>query len=214
MIKENLFFDLDGTLVNTKEGIFNSFKYVFSHFNLKEPDEKTLSTFIGPPLHFSFCNHFGVDFVTADLYVEKYREFYNKDGIFQCELYDGIREMCESLSAKYTLFVTTSKPTCYAERILEKLKIIDYFKEISGSEKDKPDSSKSQVVNYVISKYNLNKKGCLLIGDTKFDGEGANETGIDFFAVSYGFGKTEEIEKFNPVRIFDNPIDIVNYFME
>lgn len=212
MAKENLFFDLDGTLVNTMEGIFNSFKYSFAFFNLEEPDEVTLRTFIGPPLHFSFQNHFKADLKTADLYVEKYREYYNKEGILQCSLYDGIKEMCRVLSEKYNLYVTTSKPTHYAKIILEKLDIISYFKEISGSEKDKPDNTKSQVINYVISKYNLNPETCLIIGDTKFDGEGAEETGIDFYAVTYGFGKIEEMEKYNPVKVFDKPVDIAEHF--
>lgn len=209
---KNIFFDLDGTVINSMEGIFNSIKYVIKSYNLKELDEKTLRTFIGPPLHPSFANTFLVDLKTADMYVAKYREYYSKTGIFEFSLYDGMKEMLKSLSEKYDLFITTSKPTKYAKMILEKEDILRYFKFVSGSEADKPDNTKSQVVNYVIEKFQLNKSDCVLIGDTKFDGEGAKESGIDFYGVSFGFGTSEELLKYNPVKIFNSTNDILEFF--
>lgn len=214
MTKENLFFDLDGTIINSMEGIFNSIKYVIDAFDLKKLSDEELITFIGPPLHNSFMNKFGVDFNTADKFTAKYREYYSIKGLFEFSLYDNIKEMLNILAPKYNLYITTSKPTHYAKIILEKEDILRYFKIVSGSEKDKPDNSKSQVVNAVIKEYNLDPKTCLLIGDTKFDGEGANEAGIDFIGVSYGFGTKDELAKYNPIKIFDKPIDIANYFME
>ena len=209
---KNIFFDLDGTVINSMEGIFNSIKYVIKSYNLKELDEKTLRTFIGPPLHNSFLNTFNVDFETADIFVSKYREYYSKKGIFEFSLYDGMKEMLKVLSEKYDLYITTSKPTDYAKMILEKEDILKYFKFVSGSEKDKPDSSKSQVVNYVTERFKLNKEDCVLIGDTKFDGEGATHVGIDFFGVSYGFGSIDELLEYNPVKIFNDTKEITDYF--
>ena len=210
---KNIFFDLDGTVINSMEGIFNSIKYVIKSYNLKEPDEKTLRTFIGPPLHPSFADTFLVDLKTADMYVSKYREYYSKTGIFEFSLYDGMKEMLKALSEKYDLYITTSKPTNYAKMILEKEDILKYFKFVSGSEADKPDNTKSQVVNYVIDKFQLNKSDCVLIGDTKFDGEGAKEVGINFFGVSFGFGTLSELLKYNPVKIFDSTNDILEFFV-
>ncbi len=210
---KNIFFDLDGTVINSMEGIFNSIKYVIKSHNLKELDEKTLRTFIGPPLHSSFEATFNVDLKTADMYVAKYREYYSEKGIFEFCLYDGMKEMLKALSEKYDLYITTSKPTIYAKMILEKEDVLKYFKFVSGSEADKPDNSKSQVVNYVTKKFGLSKKDCVLIGDTKFDGEGAEQIGIDFFGVSYGFGSLEELLKFNPVKIFDSTEEITEYFV-
>ena len=97
--------------------------------------------------------------------------------------------------------------------ILEKEDILRYFKFVSGSEADKPDNTKSQVVNYVIEKFQLNKSDCVLIGDTKFDGEGAKESGIDFYGVSFGFGTSEELLKYNPVKIFNSTNDITHFFV-
>lgn len=209
---KNIFLDLDGTVINSMEGIFNSFKYVIKSYNLKELDEKTLSTFIGPPLHNSFHKAYNTDTKTCDEYVAKYREYYSEKGIFEFSLYDGMKEMLKSLSEKYDLYITTSKPILYAKMILEKEDILKYFKFVSGSETDKPDNSKSQVVNYVINKFRLSKKDCVLIGDTKFDGEGAEEVGIDFFGVSYGFGSIDELLKYNPVKIFNDTKEITDFF--
>lgn len=214
MTKENIFFDLDGTIINSMEGIFNSVKYVIDAYNLKNLDDETLGTFIGPPLHQAFSDNFNVSFEISDMYVEKYREYYSNKGLFEFSLYDKTKEMLSLLSKKYTLYITTSKPTHYAKMILEKENILSYFKVVSGSEKDKPDSSKSQVINAVIKEYKLDPKTCLLIGDTKFDGEGANEVDIDFYGVSYGFGTEEELKKYNPIEIFKKPMDIAKYFTE
>lgn len=214
MTKENLFFDLDGTIIDSSEGIFNSLRYVIKTHNLFMPDEKTLNTFIGPPLHSSFERIFKVDFKTSDEFVKTYREWYSSKGVMEFSLYEGLQEVFKNLSSKYTLFVTTSKPTHYAIDILKKADVFKYFKEISGSEKDKPDNSKQQVVDYVIDKYNLDKNTCALIGDTKFDGEGAKLCEIDFYGVTYGFGTKEELLKFNPVKLFDTTKDIENYFMK
>ena len=213
MTKENLFFDLDGTIINSKEGIFNSIAYVIKAFNLRELKEDELNSFIGPPLHDSFQRIFGVDFDTADKFVETYRKYYSKTGVLEFTLYDGLKDAVIALSKKFNLFVTTSKPTEYAKLILQSADILSCFKEVSGSEKDKPDSSKEQVVNFVIDKYNLKKETCALIGDTRFDGEGAKLCNIVFYAVSYGFGTDEELKECNPAKIFDTPKEIADFFL-
>lgn len=213
MKKENLFFDLDGTIIDSSQGIFNSIKYVVDSYNLKMPDNKTLSSFIGPPLHDSFKRVFNVDFKTSDMYVSKYREYYSEKGLFEFSLYDGLLDVFKLLEKKYTLFITTSKPTHYAKLILDKADALKYFKDVSGSFMGKPDSSKEEVVNNVICKYSLDKNLCALIGDTRFDGEGAKISGVDFFGVSYGFGREEELKEYKPVKIFKTTKEISDYFL-
>lgn len=212
MTKENLFFDLDGTIINSGAGVKNSVKYAISNLNLKNLSEEILDTFIGPPLHKSFMKHFEADLETANLYVSKYREYYSVKGILECELYPGIPEMLQSLSKMYNLFITTSKPTHYSLKILDTLKISKYFKDISGSPENGPDSSKCDVVNHIINKYNLDKSKCILIGDTKYDGEGANISGIDFLGITYGFGSKEELQRYNPLKILNSADEIRRYF--
>ena len=51
---ETILFDLDGTLIDSAEGIKNSFRYTFDKFGLPEPTDEYLNVFIGPPLLYSF----------------------------------------------------------------------------------------------------------------------------------------------------------------
>lgn len=212
MEKKNLFFDLDGTIIDSREGIFNSIKYVAKAYDLEIPSNEALDSFIGPPLHGSFMSLYNVDFETADMYVQKYRENYSTKGLFEFALYDGIKESILELSKRYTLFVTTSKPTHFAKKILDKSGILQCFTEVSGSDVNNPDSSKEKVVSYIINKYKLDKDACALIGDTKFDGEGAKQCRIEFFGVNYGFGTKEEMLEYNPVKLFDTAGELKEYF--
>ena len=213
MQKKNLFFDLDGTLVNSQEGIFNSIKYAVEKMNLSMPDINILKKFIGPPPHYAFKKYFSIDDNTTEESIKKYREYYKSKGIFECELYPGMINMLKLLSEKYDLYVTTSKPLPLATEVLKKLNIDIYFKEIAGPPFDGLTVTKMHVVMGIIEKYNLNKNECVLIGDTRFDGEGAQLSDIDFIGVTYGFGTIEELNEFKPIALLKDTQEITKYFI-
>ena len=87
-----ILFDLDGTLIDSSEGITKSAQYALSHFGIDEPDRNSLFFFIGPPLINTFMEHYGFTKERALEAVEKYRERYNKIGIFECSLFPGVKE--------------------------------------------------------------------------------------------------------------------------
>lgn len=213
MQKKNLFFDLDGTIVNSQKGIFNSVEYSIEKMNFPKIDQDTLRKFIGPPLHYSYKKYFDIDDKTTDESVRKYREYYKAKGIFECELYPGMIDMLYALSKEYDLYVTTSKPLPLARKVLKKLNADTYFKEIAGPPFDGRTVKKMHVVMGVIEKYNLNKEECVLIGDTRFDGEGALLSGIDFIGVTYGFGTPDELNEFNPIALLNSTHEITEYFI-
>lgn len=90
-------FDLDGTLIDSSEGITKSVRYTLDYFGMEENDEQVLRTFIGPPLIDSFEKIYGFTHEKAIKAVEKYRERYNAIGIFECSLYPGVREILRKL---------------------------------------------------------------------------------------------------------------------
>ena len=121
--------------------------------------------------------------------------------------------MLKLLSEKYDLYVTTSKPLPLATEVLKKLNIDIYFKEIAGPPFDGLTVTKMHVVMGIIEKYNLNKNECVLIGDTRFDGEGAQLSDIDFIGVTYGFGTIEELNEFKPIALLKDTQEITKYFI-
>ena len=212
MLKKNLFFDLDGTIINSEKGILNSVRYMADALSIELPPYEKLKKFIGPPPHRSFKEIFGARDDELELYITKYREYYLKKGMLECTLYEGIIPMLEALKDKYSLYITTSKPAPFARKILKELGADFYFKKIAGPEKDSATHTKKDVLNDVINEFKLKKEDCVLIGDTLYDGQGAMECGIDFIGVTYGFGDYDELIKYSPLTILETPCDILSYF--
>ena len=95
-------FDLDGTLTDSGEGITKSVQYALEKIGKPEQNLENLRVFVGPPLLEQFEKYAGIDEETARTAVEYYRERYAPVGIYENELYPGIREMLAGLKAKAT----------------------------------------------------------------------------------------------------------------
>lgn len=189
-----LLFDLDGTITNTKEGITKCIKYAFDYMGEKVDDLDSLSKYIGPPLVESFSNHF--DPAGVEIAVKKFRERYETKGIKECELFPGIVEVLKAAKAsgKHTA-LATSKPQKFAEQILRDFNIDQYIDLPVGAIDD--TTTKADVVNMVLDRAGIReeKNRALMIGDRKYDIEGANLCGIDSLGVYYGFADPGELEK-------------------
>lgn len=199
-MKKYLLFDLDGTLTDPKVGICTCVQYALSSFGIEEPDLDKLEPFIGPPLKESFMNFYGFDEEKAEAAIAKYRERFSTVGLFENEIYEGIPRMLKALSAQgMFLAVASSKPTVYVERILEHFKIRKYFKAVVGSELDGTRVNKDEVVEEALRRLfgdqPVNKAEVYMIGDRKFDVEGAKIQGVESVGVTYGYGGMEELRE-------------------
>lgn len=198
-----ILFDLDGTLTDPKEGILNSILYALNSLGIHERDSDRLLKFIGPPLKDSFMEYYGFSEDASLHAIEKYREYFSSKGIFENKVYPGIPELLEDLSfLGKTLVLATSKPTTFAQRILDHFNLASYFHFTGGSNLDGTRTRKSEVIDYVLN------ASCLpayskpvMIGDRKYDIVGAKELGIDSIGVLYGYGSQQELEKENPTHI-------------
>ena len=194
--KKYIFFDLDGTLTDPGLGITRSVQYALAHYGIKIDDLKALKCFIGPPLQDSFRDFYGFDREKAFEAVEKYREYYSQTGIFENELYSGIPELLTALCGlDKTLVVATSKPTVFAERVLDHFGIRQYFDLVIGSELNGERTDKSEVIDFAIKHLSISDVPCIvMIGDRKHDIIGAKKCGIDSIGVLFGYGDMAELE--------------------
>ena len=198
-MKEYLLFDLDGTLTDPKLGITTCVQYALQSFGIEEPNLDKLEPFIGPPLTDSFMQFYGMDEKQAEAAVDKYRERFQDIGLFENEIYPGIREMLRTLKKKgMHLAVASSKPTVFVERILEHFKIRKYFEVVVGSELDGRRVNKDEVVQEALSQLfsgaSVERDKVYMIGDRKFDVEGSKAQGVESIGVSYGYGSIEELK--------------------
>lgn len=199
-MKQYLLFDLDGTLTDPKVGITTCVQYALDAFGIEESDLDKLEPFIGPPLKDSFMEFYHMDETEAQLAVDKYRERFRDTGIFENQIYVGVPEMLRALQAKgMHLAVASSKPTVFVERILKHFDIDKYFQVVVGSELDGTRVEKDQVVEEALRQLfdgkAVDKDKVYMIGDRRFDVEGARAQGVESVGVTYGYGSMEELKE-------------------
>lgn len=192
MSQKSIFFDLDGTLTDSGEGIINSSAMVLEHYGLPVPSREEMRVFVGPPLHETF-QKFGVPASEADNAVALYRTRYNTVGKFENFPYPGIRELLETLQSKgYRLFVATSKPEALSIEILEHFDLARYFEIICGASLDRSRSEKAAVIAYLLTQVD-GAENTVMVGDTAFDVIGAAAHGIPAIGVAWGYGKVQDM---------------------
>ena len=189
-----ILFDLDGTLIDSSEGIIKSVLYTLDFYGIEETDTTKLYQFIGPPLSESFEKFYGFSNKKAYDAVQKYRERYNKTGIFECKLYPGVEKCIRTLKEQgYRIGMASSKPEVSCKRILEHFGILPLFDDVVGATFDGRRDKKSEILEEVMRRWShIPKSEMCLIGDTMFDVNGAKELGIACLAVSFGFGDVSD----------------------
>ena len=207
MIKDILF-DLDGTLTEPFEGITNSVLYALQKCGIAETDREKLRAFIGPPLLASFSEYYGMTRGEARRAVSFYREYYEEKGIFENAVIPGIPALVQALSERYRLFVATSKPELFAERIMERFGLRPYFVRTFGASLDETRTEKAEVIAYALQEGGIARETALMVGDRKHDILGAKANGIRSMGVLFGYGSREELAEAGADCIAETPADV------
>jgi phosphoglycolate phosphatase len=187
------FFDLDGTLTDPKPGITRSIQYALGRLDLPVPSEDELTWCIGPPLHASLSTLTGRDdLATAAL--AHYRERFSDVGLFENDVYPGIAALLATLSATgRRMFVATSKPAIYAERIVAHFELARHFERVFGSELDGTRVDKTDLLRHALDETGVAAGRCIMIGDRSHDIVGARNNAMTAIGVLYGYGSEDEL---------------------
>lgn len=213
MTKKAIFFDLDGTLTDSGEGIFNCARLALEYFGIPQPTDQEMRVFVGPPLRDTFAK-FGVPADGIEKAMEIYRERYNPIGIFENTPYPGIYELLEKLQKDgHRLFLATAKPEVMAVRIMERFELAPYFELICGASLDLSRDSKSAVIAYLLKQV-PDVAQVVMVGDTAYDVIGAAAHGIPTVGVSWGYGKPEDMTAAGAVAIADTMEDLYRLLSE
>ncbi len=213
-----ILFDLDGTLTDPKIGICTSVQYALADAGIIEKSLDVLEPFIGPPLKDSFMEFYQMSEEQAGQAVKKYRERFEETGLYENEIYPGIADMLHALkNAGIRMGIASSKPTVFVEKILLHFQIKDFFDTIVGSELDGTRGKKEEVVEEALRQLIPSGKKdydkCVMIGDRRFDVEGAKAHKIDSIGVSYGYGGSEELRCAGATYIVDTVPELQNLLL-
>ncbi len=189
----HVFFDLDGTLTNPKQGFVRSVRFALSELNIELDADINLESYIGPPLHDTFRKLCGDDFL-AEAAISLYRERYAEIGLFENELYEGIVECLDQISGTAeSIHVVTSKLSVFAEQIVEHFGLDQYVDVVFGSNLDGSLSDKTKLLEHVLENQAIAAQEAVMIGDRRFDMIGASNHGIRALGALWGYGSEHEL---------------------
>ena len=208
---EYVFFDLDGTLTDSGEGIINAAVYALEKYNIEVNDRSELRKFIGPPLQDSFSTDYGFQEDEIEDVIKIFREYYSEKGIFENTIYENIQTVLFELKNRgKKLVVATSKPEVFTKKVLDHFNISSYFDYVSGATLNNEKIQKVDIIRDAICKLGITDKSkVVMIGDRKLDVLGAKENGIDSIGVLWGYGDLLELEKVGPTYITEKVLDLL-----
>ena len=207
-------FDLDGTLVDTSRGIVNCYQHIIREFGLIELSDNEIKKFIGQNLLKSIMVNFNVGEGIAQKAALSYRTRYKQKGITEISLYDQLEESLKLIKDHgCKLAIATLKKEEFAIQLFENIGLIQYFDTIRGMS-DGDSLTKSNIIDLCINDVGIrDRREAVMVGDSIGDFLGAKESGIDFIAVTYGYGFNKYDHQEGEVQRCDNLIQVAKYII-
>ena len=190
-----LLFDLDGTLTDPSVGIVACLRYALERLGRPAPPDPELAAMIGPPLRGNFAALLGSrDPALIERAVSLYRERFGETGLFENRVYPGVPEMLEQARRQAeALFVATSKPTVYAERIVERFGLARHFRRVHGAELAGRFEDKRDLVAHLLATEGIAAGAAVMIGDRAVDVQAARANAVRSVGALWGFGGDGEL---------------------
>ena len=190
-------FDLDGTLTDSRPGIVACIRYAVEGLERACPDDDALAAFIGPPLRGTFATLLQTTEPAAvEAALARYRERYAVTGLFENRVYEGVPEMLAAVGVRApALYVATSKPTVYAERIVRHFDLAKHFVRVYGAELDTTLDDKATLVAHLMAREGLARGSAVMIGDRAADVRAAHANGLRAIGVLWGYGSERELRE-------------------
>lgn len=181
-------FDLDGTLMDTSKGVLEAVKYTIKTMNLSALPDDLIKSFIGPPIEVSFEKYYHLPSEKVEEAAKTFREIYKKKFLFNAEIYPGMVEVLVKIrNLGYKVGVATNKRESYTLKLLEHFDLKKRFDIIYGSD-EKGRLGKKEIISKCMEEAGVNAAETVMLGDTDSDAGAAETLGVDFIAVTYGFG--------------------------
>ena len=194
-MKATLFFDLDGTLIDSAIGITRCVSHAVERLGEPVPDAQSLRRWIGPPLRDSFGPVLR-DPARIEQAVEFYRERFEDIGYAEHRLYDGIADTIRTLDERgHRIAIVTAKNEPHARKIVDGFDFADRIDTIVGATLDGRISHKPELIGEALARLALHADECVMIGDRRMDIDGARHHRMRSIGVRWGFGDADELSQ-------------------
>jgi len=210
----HLIFDLDGTLVNSKPGLLNGLRFVLQQMGLNRNPDEIIDQLIGPPIQQGMREILGFNERQIEISSRLFREYYGQRGMFEGEVYPGIRVLMEELVEHgVKIYLATSKHRIYLSTVLRHFELEKYFDDTEGAE-GSVLQTKAELITNLMDRNRLKPSNHVaMIGDTKFDIVGGKANEITTIAVGYGFGVNKELQELKPDYFAEDMDDLTEILL-
>ena len=209
-------FDVDGTLLNTEEGILSAVKYTIEYFRLSPIDNQLLRTFIGPPIQQSFASIYHLEGEIIQEIATVFRNRYKESDLYKATPYSGIYDVFDALIKNgIKPAIATYKRHDYAISLLKHFGFDRYTDALYGADHENK-LSKSDIIRLALHDCEIvDYQKAIMIGDTYHDAKGAANLGVPFLGVTYGFGFQSEADVFQypAVGAAASALEILDYLI-
>ncbi len=206
-------FDVDGTLLNTREGILASVSATLKDFGMRPLEKGEEKLFIGPPIQRSLKEVYGLSDEKAQEFANEFRAMYSRhEFLFRASVYDGIIDLMKNIKAAgLKNAVATYKREDYALDIVTHFGLAEHSEVIHGADNFNK-LTKSDIIKLCISEMGLESSQCVMVGDSDNDAIGAAGIGCPFIGVTYGFGfeKASDVNEFENIGVAATPAEILD----
>lgn len=180
-------FDLDGTLLDTSEGILCAVDEMVEICGLRKMTAEEKRSMIGPPVQKSVKRIYGFSEQEALDAAAAFRKAYSEKYLMNAKPYEGIFHLLTAMrNSGWKIGIATYKRNDYAQRLMKEIGLLDLCDYALGS--DGADQTKAQIIQCCINELGGTSEDCIMIGDTDQDLIGANQAGIAFIGITFGFG--------------------------
>jgi phosphoglycolate phosphatase len=203
-------FDLDGTLTDPREGITRCLAHALERLGREPPPLDELTFAIGPPLRASLARLLGTDSrAEVERALAHYRERFADVGLYENVPYEGIAEALAALRGTgLPLYVATSKPRVYAERIVSHFALGAHFEAVHGCELDGTREDKRELLAHLFPTHGLDPARAVMIGDRGVDMVAACHHGARALGVTWGYGSRAELREGGAHALCESPGDL------
>lgn len=195
-----LLFDLDGTLIDSRDDLADSVNLTLAELKLAALPTETIAGFIGEGV-FNLVNRSlaaslksPADEALANRGVGIFREMYHENCLVKTKLYEGVAATLAALT-DFQKAVITNKPHDFSVKILEALGISQYFAAVAGGDSFAERKPSPVPLLMTAAKFNVRPEECLMIGDSRVDIEAGKNAGIKTAGLAGGFRGRAELEQ-------------------
>lgn len=186
-------FDLDGTLLDSLQGILDAVNMTFEElgYNVKRTYDEA-KYFIGAgAIEFArrAMNGQNIPVEKEPIVMESFLKNYAKTQSIVTKPFKGIPEMIKNLQKNgYKVCIASNKPQILLEPVVKQLFPDIKFDLAAGTIPGKPEKPDPFVIFEIFKKLNVEPNECVYIGDSEYDYLTAHNAGIDSIIVTYGYG--------------------------